>query len=245
MASALAGDTAAAADDTRVAATASPSFDGIFGTDVTRADAWVQAARGDLAAAARIAASAAEVANNQQQPAFEVLALHDAARFAPSRNVAARLEQLCEVVDGQLVRAMAVHARGLAEDDGGLLDEAALAFASMTADLFGAEASFAAARTHRRSGRRASAFTALDRARELAARCDGAATDGLRWTDQAEDLTPREQEIAALAAGNLSSREIAERLGISSRTVDNLLGRVYTKLGISGRQELAALRSRE
>jgi DNA-binding CsgD family transcriptional regulator len=245
MASALAGDVTAAAEDERAARAASASFDGLFGIDLARADAWLHAARGDLVAAARIASSAAETAAGQQQPAFEVLALHDVARFAPSRVVARRLEQLSQVVDGRLVRAIAVHARGLADDDGVLLDDAARAFASMTADLFGAEASFAAARVHRRSGRRGSAFASLERGREHAARCERARTHALRWTDQPEDLTPREQEIAALAAGNISSREIAERLGISTRTVDNLLGRVYAKLGISSRQELAALRAQE
>ena len=137
---------------------------------------------------------------------------------------------------------MATHARGLVDDDGSLLDDAATVFAGIGADLYGAEASLTAARVHRRAGRRASAFAALERARELAAGCEGARTPALIWTDQPEDLTPREREIADLAAGNLSSREIAERLGIRTRTVDNLLGRVYTKLGISSRQELTALR---
>lgn len=244
MASALAGDISTAEEEQRGAHAASPSFDGIFGVDVARADAWLCAARGDVTSAARIAADAADVAANQRQLAFEALAVHDLARFAPSRATAVRLEGLCGAVDGRLVRAMAAHARGLADDDGAVLDDAARAFASITADLFGAEASFAAARAHRRSGLRASAFSAVERGKELAARCDGAVTEALRWVDQPEDLTPREREIAELAAGNISSREIAERLGISARTVDNLLGRVYAKLGISSRQELAELRGR-
>jgi DNA-binding CsgD family transcriptional regulator len=37
------------------------------------------------------------------------------------------------------------------------------------------------------------------------------------------------------------SREIAARLGLSVRTVDNYLGRAYTKLGVTSRAELAAL----
>ncbi|MFI9550134.1 helix-turn-helix transcriptional regulator [Nonomuraea endophytica] len=36
----------------------------------------------------------------------------------------------------------------------------------------------------------------------------------------------------------MSSREIAKRLGLSPRTVDNYLQRAYGKLGISGRREL-------
>jgi DNA-binding CsgD family transcriptional regulator len=165
------------------------------------------------------------------------------ARFAPSRDVADRLQQLSEVVDGPLVGAMAIQARGLVDDDAALLDDAARAFAGMTADLFGAEAGFTAARAHRSSGRRSSAFASLERARELAARCEGAHTPALSRADQPEDLTRREREVAELAARNVSSREIAERLGISTRTVDNLLGRVYAKLGISSRQELVSLRA--
>ncbi|MET0769573.1 MAG: helix-turn-helix transcriptional regulator [Solirubrobacteraceae bacterium] len=42
-----------------------------------------------------------------------------------------------------------------------------------------------------------------------------------------------------LAAGGLSSAEIAARLVVSVRTVDNHLQRAYGKLGIGSRQELA------
>ena len=54
-------------------------------------------------------------------------------------------------------------------------------------------------------------------------------------------LTPREREIATLAATRLSSREIAERLTLSVRSVDNRLQSVYHKLGIGRRGELAAI----
>jgi DNA-binding CsgD family transcriptional regulator len=54
-------------------------------------------------------------------------------------------------------------------------------------------------------------------------------------------LTPREREVAMLAAAHISSREIAARLALSVRTVDNYLGRVYAKLGVSTRAQLAAL----
>jgi len=71
--------------------------------------------------------------------------------------------------------------------------------------------------------------------------CDFARTPMLVTMESVHDLTGREREVAQLAATNLSSRQIGERLGITTRTVDYLLGRVYTKLDISGRQELSEL----
>jgi DNA-binding CsgD family transcriptional regulator len=44
--------------------------------------------------------------------------------------------------------------------------------------------------------------------------------------------------VALLAAGGRSSREISDHLGLSTRTVDTHLARVYRKLGIAGRSDL-------
>jgi DNA-binding CsgD family transcriptional regulator len=52
------------------------------------------------------------------------------------------------------------------------------------------------------------------------------------------ELTPREREIALLAAAGASSRQIAGRLVISVRTVDNHLRNAYSKLGVTRRQDL-------
>ncbi|WP_194894312.1 helix-turn-helix transcriptional regulator [Catenulispora pinisilvae] len=51
-------------------------------------------------------------------------------------------------------------------------------------------------------------------------------------------LSEREREIAELAAAGLRSREIAQRLFLSPRTVEAHLGRVYRRLGVSSRGEL-------
>ncbi|TDD69125.1 LuxR family transcriptional regulator [Jiangella aurantiaca] len=64
------------------------------------------------------------------------------------------------------------------------------------------------------------------------------------WTNpprqQTIALTRREQEIAPLAAAGISSRDIARRLSISTRTVESHLARIYAKLGITSRAELPA-----
>jgi DNA-binding CsgD family transcriptional regulator len=51
-------------------------------------------------------------------------------------------------------------------------------------------------------------------------------------------LSPQELQIARLAAGGLSNREIAAQLYVSHRTVANHLYRMFPKLGISSRSQL-------
>jgi pimeloyl-ACP methyl ester carboxylesterase/DNA-binding CsgD family transcriptional regulator len=53
-------------------------------------------------------------------------------------------------------------------------------------------------------------------------------------------LTPGEHEIAILVAQGLTNAQVAERLGISPFTVDGRLRRVFTKLAVSNRVELAS-----
>ncbi|MFE2849959.1 AAA family ATPase [Streptomyces lavendulae] len=53
-------------------------------------------------------------------------------------------------------------------------------------------------------------------------------------------LTRAEQRVAALAAGGLGNRAVAEELAVTPRTVELHLTKVYRKLGIRGRPQLAA-----
>ncbi|CCH77310.1 C4-dicarboxylate transport transcriptional regulatory protein dctR (fragment) [Nostocoides japonicum T1-X7] len=54
-------------------------------------------------------------------------------------------------------------------------------------------------------------------------------------------LTSREREVVALAAQQLSNKEIAERLVVSVRTVEGHLYRAAAKLGIDHRADYAKL----
>lgn len=51
-------------------------------------------------------------------------------------------------------------------------------------------------------------------------------------------LTPREREIASLAAAGLGNVEIAERLFITRKTVEGHLRAIFRKLGVSRREEI-------
>jgi len=52
-------------------------------------------------------------------------------------------------------------------------------------------------------------------------------------------LSKREEEIARLVAEGLSNRQISERLSLSEHTIKNYLFRVFEKLGVGTRVELA------
>ena len=53
-------------------------------------------------------------------------------------------------------------------------------------------------------------------------------------------LTGRQREIAALVAEGLSNKDIAERLVLSTRTVDSHVEHILAKLGASSRLQIAA-----
>jgi DNA-binding CsgD family transcriptional regulator len=55
-----------------------------------------------------------------------------------------------------------------------------------------------------------------------------------------EQLSPQETQIAELTAEGLSNREIGQRLFLSHRTVGSHLYRIFPKLGVTSRSQLAA-----
>jgi DNA-binding CsgD family transcriptional regulator len=73
--------------------------------------------------------------------------------------------------------------------------------------------------------------------RELAATGE---TVRKRTAETRDELTPQEGQIAVLARDGLSNPEIGARLFLSPRTVEWHLHKVFSKLGIRSRRELAA-----
>jgi DNA-binding CsgD family transcriptional regulator len=77
-----------------------------------------------------------------------------------------------------------------------------------------------------------------ERTRAELARIGGRAPSSL-------DLTPTEERVAALVATGRTNREVADELFVSVHTVEANLKRIYRKLGIRSRTELASRLPRE
>lgn len=54
-------------------------------------------------------------------------------------------------------------------------------------------------------------------------------------------LSRREREVADLVTAGRANKEVADALFLSAKTVENTLSRIYAKLGVASRTELAAL----
>jgi DNA-binding CsgD family transcriptional regulator len=182
------------------------------------------------------------VARANGQAAFEVVALHSAARLGEGQ-VADRLVELATSVEGPVVAAAARFASALSAGDGDGLDAAGRTWEGLTMWLYAAESFAQASRAHALAGSPRRAAASAARAQAIVDSCDGPPPLGLTLMLAAPSLTRREQEVARLAESGLSSQAIAERLFLSVRTVDSHLARIYHKLGIAGRHQLAAAMS--
>jgi DNA-binding CsgD family transcriptional regulator len=151
---------------------------------------------------------------------------------------------------------VALHAVAVVEGSpGDRLQEAALALERSPARLDHARALIDLGAALRRANRRAEARGELERGLGLAERSGAGAlaerartelrAAGGRVSDPqgsgVEQLTVSERRVAELAAEGHSNPEIAQALFVTRKTVETHLGRVYRKLGISGRMNLAQM----
>ncbi len=184
--------------------------------------------------------------------------------LAPMLPAADRAEAL-ELVDADLETArrvgsatavgVALRAQGIVlggEEGLARLEEAADLLARSPARLEHARALVEMGAALRRSGARSRARDPLREGLDLAERCgavrlaergrvelaaSGARPRRSRLRGPAS-LTPSELRVARLAAEGRTSREIAQALFVTRKTVDTHLGHVYAKLGIDSRRAL-------
>jgi DNA-binding NarL/FixJ family response regulator len=204
-----------------------------------RALAWVAARAGDLTGARERLARMAGICRSLGRRGHELQVLSDLVRLGGTGEVLDRVVELTADSTLPLGRARNMVARATRARAPGDLVAAAEAFAALGADLIAAEVYASAARLWHADGDGRAAARATARSGELAALCEGARTPGLLPPEAVGPLSPREREIALLAARGVPSKEIAEKLYLSVRTVNNHLQSVYSKLGVSARAELA------
>lgn len=194
--------------------------------------AWAAHAEGCPGQAHDLLRRGQEQAAAERAVSVESWILHERLRMHDAVGVRARLAELD--VESPVDAARRLLAAGLEEGSAELLLRAADAFEALGSPLGAAEAAASAARAA--VGRQAAA--ARRRAAGLA-RTVGDPVTPLLAGPAADPLTARERLVAELAAGGASNAEIAQRLVLSVRTVENHLSRVYQKLGIGSRGELA------
>ncbi len=202
------------------------------------ADAWTAVASRQPTEATEHFLGAAGQASSSGHRTAESWILHDLMRTT-RKDTSARIRELADACDSPLVSARARHAVAARARDGKELARAAGDLEALGAMLLAAEAASGAAEAFGRAGDQRAAKAALRRSAALAAACEGAATPGLFRAPAAVQLSEREREIAGLAAEGTASKDIAERLHLSVRTVDNHLQHVYTKLDVASRGDLA------
>jgi DNA-binding CsgD family transcriptional regulator len=194
--------------------------------------------------------------------ADQIEALLLAGDLGRATSVLAGLEALGHGLCRAWVRATAARCRGLVAAAEGRLEDAlhaleeALNHHRALPDPFEeARTLMAVGSTRRRLKQKRPARERLEEARVIFERLGA----GL-WTERVrnelarvggrhegdDELTPTERRVAELVAQGLTSKEAAEALFMSSRTVDANLSRIYQKLGVRSRTEMAArLRDRD
>ncbi len=203
--------------------------------------AWVAWREGRVREARSIlldTAASSDAAGNRTN---SVLALHDLALLGFADVAAVQAADLVPQVQGPLLTAKLEFVAAVADRDLDALVAVAEAFGHLGAWLAAAEAFGAAAVCATRAGSSQRAAQLVHRARRKATHAGGFSVETLADLAATPALTAREHEVARLAAAGHPSKRIAADLGITRKTVDNLLARAYGKLGVSGRGELATL----
>jgi DNA-binding CsgD family transcriptional regulator len=203
------------------------------------AKAWLAAGQGAISEAIAVSLAAAETARSNGQFAPEVMCLQTATQFG-ERSCGPRLRELAAIVEGPRAGVAARFAEALHDDDGAELAAVSAEFEGMGDLIAAVDAAAHAAIAYRHKDLRGSALGCSARAEALAEQC-GARTATLRKAAERLPLTDREREIVMLIGQGLSNRDIATRLTLSVRTVENHIYKAMAKTGTSNRDELAGL----
>lgn len=204
-----------------------------------RASAMVAAADGRVSQAIDLLQAAIAETRAEHVAATEGLLLVDLVRLDRRAGAARRLAELAATVGGPLTQLRHRYATAVEDRDATQLSLIADDLATLGCRGLATSAAVIAAARYREVGDDARGARVANR--HLAGPESVAARASANHALVATDLSPREREIAVLAAAGLASKEIADRLVLSRRTVDNHLQRAYAKLGVTRRQDLAGV----
>lgn len=207
---------------------------------IGQAAGWTAVAEGDLLQARDRFIETADKGRASGDVLAAAAALHGLVRIGHARQAVEPLSELAAEVDNPWVALYTRHAAAVAAHDAAGVAQVSEDFESIGALLLAAEASGDASMLWQRAGDSRRAAGATRRAALLAEQCEGAQTPALQGLSVREQLTPAEQETARYAAAGHANKAIAERLGLSVRTVEARLQSIYYKLGIRRREDLAA-----
>jgi DNA-binding NarL/FixJ family response regulator len=238
---ALAGDAAGARTALEDAELARPAQVAFMDPELGSARIWVAVADGRVPQAREIAIELGREHVAAGRLTAAARAFHDVARLGDARSVAAELAALERDTDAPVIAVFAAHAAALVASNARDLSAVAERFQELGCMLWAAEAHAEAGARFEDGGRAASARAAMARAAAALTHCGGAQTPALSAATIAVSLTPRQGDVARLAAQGIANREIAERLGVSVRTIESHLEQAYRKLGAKDRHELAEL----
>lgn len=209
---------------------------------LAQARGWLAASAGDRAEAARLFTAAAAICEKSDMATGVFITLFEAARCGDAREVIARVRALATRIEGPFVafasRFVEELARERSSGSGAEWEAIARDALAMGLHPLAAEAFAHSVEVYTGEGLDREAAAAARRRDEQMRICG---IDRILLMPQrpVRALSIREGEIADLAAEGLSNREISERLVLSIRTVETHLLRVYQKLGIRRRGELA------
>ncbi len=238
---ALAGDMDAASEARERWASIPAHAVSLFRSEELRLDATYLAGTGDVEGADERLREAIALAERNGSLPYRVHALHALARLGlpgSRQEAAAGLEAAAVLSDSPLFAAHARRARAVVEGDVASLTEVGAWYEAMGARLDAVECWAAVACRSVDDRPRAHAAR---RVAQLRAGGEDLTSPLLADVGDGPVLTAREAEIAALVAQGASRQEIADQLVVSVRTIDSHLRRVYRKLGVRGRDDLAAL----
>jgi DNA-binding CsgD family transcriptional regulator len=208
--------------------------------DTLRSEAARMAANGDLPGARAVLRDTVDQATAHELLAAALLCHYERFRLRDP-DAGNELLGLAERVDGAWSVLCAAHVRAWTERDPAALEAAAAQFVDAGLMLYAAECAADAATTCERAGSATAARRTGAWAQELRRACEECWTPRIGTVAGTTPLTSREREIALMAVAGMPNREIADRLTVGVRTVEGHLLRIYAKLGVTNRRQLASV----